>query len=468
MKGFISLIGSLLLLIPLSGHSQLPYTEADFEFTVETNIEYGQATNYAGLNDTLLLDIYKPLGDENCTRPCLVFVHGGAWIAGSKDDASVVNVASEYAKRGWVVATVKYRLGTHKTSSWNMYAFCNESISAPCGYIADSAEIYRANYRGQQDVKGAIRFMKNRFMEDSTDVNNFFLAGESAGGFVSLTAAFMKEETEKPSFCNAIDDAPVPDAELVSCLPTGYSLSRPDLGPVEGSLNLGTYDASVQGVGSIYGGLLSLDVLSGETDWPAMYLFHQGSDVVVHYNYYRLLGRIDWECFSPTNLCQNYAKYPKAYGSKGLNTYFDGLSSVPDKTVEIIENYEYQGDCFDNGHSVDSWAIRLQNMAEVFAQRLDANGNSPTNPPCGLGEETVPSFGNISVYPNPSTGALTISGLDGKAVRIVIYNELGQEIQQLLTSEQSVQLHLEKGFYLLNIRTIDGSWRTNERVLITE
>lgn len=444
-----------LILFSFLANGQLPYTTNEFTYTVETDVEYAQDINYVGINESLLMDIYRPVGDNNCTRPCLVLIHGGTFIAGSKADVNIVNIARSFAEKGWVVSTINYRLGTLKNSYHERYAFCGDDIAAPCAYISDSTEIYRANYRGQQDAKAAIRFMKNRHELDSTDVNNFFVTGESAGAFIAFATAFMNNETEKPVFCGVTDDGPSPDADLESCLPDGYSLTRPDLGPVTGTKNLGGFDASVQGVGGYYGGMMDLDMLNDETDWPVLYMFHQGSDVVVNYDYGRVLGRIDWECFAPTSLCQPYAKYPRAYGSKGIETYLATLGSSPTRTVEIIENYEYMGDCLDNGHSIDNWITRSNNMAELYATRVQENGNTPNDGPCfaAINEsQLLPSF---KIYPNPTDAKFT--------VKIENYNVTGELKIYKITGEllltktilNSIELEFEfePGVYLVDINS---------------
>jgi Secretion system C-terminal sorting domain/Carboxylesterase family len=414
---------------------QLPYTENLYQTSVQQDIVYGQSTNYAGQTEVLELDLYKPIGDTNCSRPCLILVHGGAWIAGSKNDVNIVNIAQHYAEKGWVVAAINYRLGTHKTGSHDMYLFCNDVISAPCGYIADSAEIYRANYRGQQDAKGVIRFMKNRNELDSIDVNNVFIAGANA---------------------------PNPDADLVSCLPVGYSLMRPDLGDVQGELNLGVHDASVQGVGNIYGAMLNFDMLADETDWPVVYQFHQGSDVVVNYDYGRVLGRMDWECYAQTNLCQSYAQYPRAYGSKGIETYFLGLVDAPERVTEIVENYEYLNDCFDNGHSIDNWVTRANNMADLFAIRIEENGNTPNTGPCFMGLSS--SELNVQVFPNPSNGTINLQHNENQLVTVYVYSSAGDIVHEQAFSSQ-LTLQLTPGVYYLKIY-LDSSFSTKKIVVL--
>jgi alpha/beta superfamily hydrolase len=444
-----------MFLLGFIAKSQLAYTANIFNTVVETDIEYGIVENFAGINDTLLMDIYKPIGDNNCNRPCLVLIHGGAWVGGSKNDVSIVSIANSFAEKGWVVSTINYRLGTHKTSNYNMYAVCNNTISQPCGYICDSAEIFRANYRGQQDAKGAIRFMKNRAVLDSTDISNVFITGESAGAFVAYAATFLDKVSEKSPFCLSIADAPTPDGDVVYCLPTGYSLARPDLGDINGTLNLGQNNSSVQGVGSFYGAMMDFDMVAGDTEWPVVYMFHQGSDIVVNYNYGRILGRTDWECYAQTNICQQYAKYPKAHGSKSIENYFSSLSIQPVRKVEIIENYEYLNDCFDNGHSIDNWVNRSDSMAVLFANRVLSNGNTPTSGPCDLSEPNKDKNEfNIKIFPNPGNNEYSILNAPSGS-NLFVYSFDGKLVQKTDLSTNS-SFYLSNGLYIIQIRSIDG------------
>lgn len=447
--------------------AQLPYTQNQYAFRVEQNLVYGSALNYAGQNETLHMDIYKPVGDNNCRRPVLVLVHGGAWIAGSKQNSLIVNIAGELARKGWVVAAINYRLGTHKTSSHVQYALCTPQLADPCGYVADSAEVIRANYRGQQDAKGAVRFMKNRAALDSSDVNNVFIAGESAGAFVAVEAAFLNDPSEKPAYCGALANAPQPAASLQNCLPAGYSLARPDLGSIDGSISLGVYDASVQGVGSFYGGLLNRPVLDNSSSFSGpVYLFHQGSDVVVNYAYGRLLGRLDWECFAPLNLCQPYARYPSAWGGKGLQQQLAAVGiSGAQVQAQIIENYEYMNDCLDNGHAPDNWQNRTQQMADLFAQRIAANGNSPgTGSACffSLGDTEEPAF---RMFPNPAREAVSIqSSVAEPGAKIEVYALTGVKIITEDASEQ-LTLKLPPGVYIV-CHTGKKGYRYSQKLIV--
>jgi len=137
MKGFNFL---LLFLFSHYSFSQTAYIENTFSYDSLIRLNYGTATDFNGEKDSLFLNIYKPKGDDNCLRPLVILVHGGSWLAGSNDDHNIRYMVREFAKKGFVAASITYRLGGHKTSNYNMYALCNSNISVPCAYLADSAE----------------------------------------------------------------------------------------------------------------------------------------------------------------------------------------------------------------------------------------------------------------------------------------------------------------------------------------
>ncbi|HNA40734.1 MAG TPA: hypothetical protein PLP81_01485, partial [Saprospiraceae bacterium] len=65
----------------LSLEAQTPdYITNQYDYTVTKDISYGSDTAYDGKLTELFLDLYKPVGDNNCKRPVIVLLHGGAWI----------------------------------------------------------------------------------------------------------------------------------------------------------------------------------------------------------------------------------------------------------------------------------------------------------------------------------------------------------------------------------------------------
>jgi acetyl esterase/lipase len=455
--------------------AQTPYTQNLFPYDSLMNVTYGTATDYAGNTDTLLMDIYKPHGDANCLRPIIVLVHGGDFIGGSKEDVDLVYLTRHLAAMGWVVANINYRLGTHKAANYQMYAVCNTTISQPCAYICDSAEIYRACFRGMQDAKGAIRFMKNRNLIDSSDVNNTFIAGESAGGFISFAAAFTDQATEKPLNCFAIGNAPAPDADMASygCVPAQLSLTRPDLGSIDGTLNTGTYDAKVKGIGNFFGGVLDLNIFQQTTDTPAVYMFHQGSDIIVNYNHDHVLGRTSWECYAQSNVCQQYYFYPWAYGSEGIRQYFVTLgANAPLYQADIVNNYNYMNDCFANGHSIDNVQTRMQNMVNLFAPLIIASGNDPATNCSALSVNENSSANPFMIYPNPSSGEFSVQLFQPLLnPEIKIYSTLGNLVFEEKENSGNVQLlnlktELDAGVYFVIIES--NGVKLTQRLIICE
>lgn len=101
------------------------------------------------------LDLYLPEkgGDP---LPLIVWIHGGAWRAGSKDNCP----AARFVSRGYAVASVNYRLSQHATFP---------------------AQI--------QDCKAAIRWLRAHAQDYHLDPHRFGAWGSSAGGhLVALLA----------------------------------------------------------------------------------------------------------------------------------------------------------------------------------------------------------------------------------------------------------------------------------------
>jgi len=78
---------------------------ATAQYTVQVipNVVYTSASGYPQL-----MDVYLPLPRTLLSRPGIVCVHGGGWSGGSKEDFA--GWANYYASRGYVCATINYRL----------------------------------------------------------------------------------------------------------------------------------------------------------------------------------------------------------------------------------------------------------------------------------------------------------------------------------------------------------------------
>jgi acetyl esterase/lipase len=152
-------------------------TDVFTNFTTESNIVYGENTSWNGASNTLKLDVYQPAGDTVTKRPLVIFVHGGSFLFGTKTDGDMVTMCQRFAKKGYVTASIDYRLGN---------AF-------------DSANAIKAVVRAVQDLRAAVRFFyKDKKTTDTykIDTNNIYVGGSSAGAITALHLAYLNQECE--------------------------------------------------------------------------------------------------------------------------------------------------------------------------------------------------------------------------------------------------------------------------------
>ncbi|MEZ4983185.1 MAG: alpha/beta hydrolase [Saprospiraceae bacterium] len=280
------------------------YVDKQFDVETEYDIEYGVSTDFAGNERTLKVNLIQPIGDSvpECGRPLLLLIHGGAFLAGSKDDAGIQRLGEDFAKRGYAVATLNYRLGQFQT---NQTIHCNASnlgLQWDCLNMTDSSEWYRAWYRGVQDAKGAIRYLLSQ-AQYNLDNSNVFTIGESAGGFVALGLGYLDEANEVlPGLTSAMPDVlppnPIyespciqhPDFMLDTSI-ASMDLSRPDLGGIDGELNPaqpGNY--LIRAVGNLYGAVFNDIFGSSQPLIPGLFTYHQPADLIVPIGHQRLFA----------------------------------------------------------------------------------------------------------------------------------------------------------------------------------
>jgi acetyl esterase/lipase len=94
------------------------------------------------------LDLFIPPGATN-PLPLIIWVHGGAWLGGSKDQCPALS----YLPKGYAVASINYRLSQHA--------------------------IFPAQI---EDCKAAVRWLRANAKEYNLDPNRFAAWGASAGG----------------------------------------------------------------------------------------------------------------------------------------------------------------------------------------------------------------------------------------------------------------------------------------------
>ncbi len=120
------------------------------------DIEYG-----IGGERKLQLDLYLPKGRTKAT-PAIIFIHGGSWTGGKRGDMKFYCV--EFAKKGYVTATVTYRL-------------MDEALfPAPV-----------------QDIKCAVRWLRANAVKYMIDAEHIAVSGNSAGGHLSMMIGYSDD-----------------------------------------------------------------------------------------------------------------------------------------------------------------------------------------------------------------------------------------------------------------------------------
>ncbi|WP_167608429.1 T9SS type A sorting domain-containing protein [Maribellus sediminis] len=201
----------ILVLIGITLHSKgqdFRYSEKVFT-QVDTlkNVEYAQAewlNNPIGLladynihdgeQNTelrpLLMDIFMPANDTLSKRPAIIFSHSGAFLKGSRLADDMQAFCDSFARRGYVTATVDYRIG--------MGASVSRILGVIVGLSVDEENAKRAAYRATQDGRAAIRYLKQNAGLYGIDSTKVFLVGSSAGAIQDLSVLYLDKASEIP------------------------------------------------------------------------------------------------------------------------------------------------------------------------------------------------------------------------------------------------------------------------------
>jgi acetyl esterase/lipase len=114
--------------------------------------------SHAGSQQSLLLDLYLPAQASSRHMPVLVYLHGGGWFEGSKENCP----AMPFVQEGYAVACVDYRLA--------------EADGCPAEFTFP-VQI--------QDVKTAVRWLRSQADAYHLDVDHFGVLGDSSGGHLA-------------------------------------------------------------------------------------------------------------------------------------------------------------------------------------------------------------------------------------------------------------------------------------------
>jgi acetyl esterase/lipase len=111
------------------------------------------------------LDLYLPEREEN--HPLIIWIHGGAFLMGSKEGSSDDPLPLDYLAQGYALASINYRLSQHA--------------------------IFPAQI---EDCKAAVRWLRAHAARFNLDPTRFAAWGPSAGGHLSAMLGTTGHVTE--------------------------------------------------------------------------------------------------------------------------------------------------------------------------------------------------------------------------------------------------------------------------------
>jgi len=438
-----------------------------YEYDSLYNIAYGQAENFLGQTDSLRFDLYLPRCDDPVQasrRPLIIFIHGGAFLAGSKEDVSITDFCKQFARRGYVTASINYRLGfVNDEQAWS----CNYP-NYSCVFAADTAEWYRAWYRGVQDAKGCLRYLLNRNALYRIDTANVFLAGESAGAFIALGAGLLDDASERPAQTFALNPLLAPNGSASACSfypPGSFPLApvaRPDLGDIHGDIEPSNVGYTLKGIINIYGAMfLNLLQISNALVKPAIYSFHQPCDLVVPIDSGRIYQGLSW-CMTNGYGCFGIANTPKVFGSRAisnLNTQNSYGYSIDNHFTATAFPFSFlfgQGSCIDQVnnpcHAIDNRSLREVEIANFLEPLVS------TFPICDtllLSDISAHTEAVGIAFPNPAANVVEIPLISTKNIQVNLFDIYGREvILPISIGREHIRIDISRqaaGVYFLSI-----------------
>lgn len=167
--------------------------------TVTSNIVWGSAPDRVGNPVSLALDLYEPTGDTVSRRPALVVAHSGGFKVGSKTNAVSVDLANRFARKGYVVISINYRL------------LALTDCGTLGGLISDASGCKYATMAATSDGQAAVRWLRANAATYRIDPTRVAMMGDSAGALISTLTGMLADvpgNPEDPASQEAMFGAP--------------------------------------------------------------------------------------------------------------------------------------------------------------------------------------------------------------------------------------------------------------------
>lgn len=392
------------------------------EVITETNVTY--ATNVPKFDDlpfgfntvNLKLDLYYPDITPGETRPLVIISHGGGFFGGDKSETTLL--AETMASYGYVVANINYRV---------CEKLCCQVWASPCQICY--LNIKRTRYLGTLDALTSAEYLIANANQYHIDTENIFFAGVSAGGVISLSAAYLKQDEANASF-------------------DGFPSQWGDLPVIE----------NIKGVANISGAILDTLSIDNE-DQTAAFLVHGTCDNVVVYdaggayncnNFATIYGSatcaqrlenedLSYQLFTGVNMDHNSLALYDIWLDEMLNFFRRTLCEEKMQAHTIVELQPRALGC----ETIEQPIINLPNIQDTLVALCDSSNpiNTPTDVSFGLSSPSL----SLEIHPNPSSNFLQIKS--DKSLRIdqlQIYNIKGkiQNVFSIQPGQEDIKIDI--------------------------
>jgi para-nitrobenzyl esterase len=389
--------------------------------TVFTNIDSTLNIAYtttAGGSTTELMDIYQPGGDSACLRHLVIFMHGGAFFEGTKNDGDIEYLCQHFAKRGYVCASLNYRLAS---SLVDLY---------------DSTQIFTYAWYAMSDLKAAVRY----FYKDAgqtnqwkIDTNVIFIGGSSAGGIAS-------------DFAGTLDS--------VGELETPFQTIANNNGGIEGNSGNAGYSTKIAGVASLAGAVNSLTWINPGT--PPMVMCQGTADGTIPYDCDVALRQYTGGFYYTLKFCGSGAMAPvlDSAGVRYSLLPFPGSGHVPWDTNTVIMSRT------DSAVAAFFYSVNCQQAS---------GGCSSTDTTTVI--SSVAEGPQIYLFPNPATTQLHILQSVNAWASVKLFDCTGRKVaeQNGVTNQFLLPLDgLAQGIYILEVRHGDSQNECITRKVVIE
>lgn len=163
------------------------FKDPQFKVKVVPNLQFGrgEVRQPSPTKRALFLDLYEPdTTAASWKRPIMIAIHGGGFLFGDKRE--MANLCREFAARGYVCASINYRLVPDD----------------PPGSAKD--QYTRAVMAAVADADHATRWVEANAGRFHADTTRIFIGGSSAGAVTSMLLAYNPEL--KPPHFRAVAD----------------------------------------------------------------------------------------------------------------------------------------------------------------------------------------------------------------------------------------------------------------------